>query len=95
MPHWEDLILSLVDVHETFTLESAKYIFKVKNSLLPIDTIARHFDVTNTSSRPVRLSRNSVISFVPAELRSQYARKSIQFRQTTLWQEIPAEIRNC
>ena len=87
--------LKILDVHETFTLESAKYIFKLKNSLLPIDTIARHFDVTNTTSRPVRLSRNYVISLVPAELRSQYARKSIQFRQTTLWQEIPADIQNC
>ena len=87
--------LKILDVNETFALESAKFIFKVKHGLLPIETIARHFDVANTNSRPVRLSRNQVISLVPFELRSQYARRSIQLREGSLWQEIPAEIRNC
>ena len=59
-------------------------------------TIADHFNVViSTNSRPIRSNRNLLISSsVPTELRSQYARKSIQLRQIALWQDIPADIKS-
>ena len=64
--------------------------------MLPIDTITDHFNVLiSTNSRHTRSNRNLLISSsVPIELRSQYAKKSIQLRQIALWQDIPADIKS-
>ena len=83
--------LDILDVKQTFTFESAKFLFKSKNGLLPISSIAQHFNRPMPAlNRPSRSTRNSSI---PLELRSEFAKKSIQVRQQSFWNDIPLQIR--
>ena len=85
--------LNILDLKQTFTLETAKFIFKKKNNLLPLSTIAHHFDRPVTSSNRPQRRPNSIL-FIPIELCSEFAKKSIQIRQIEIWDDIPNAIRN-
>ena len=85
--------LNILDLKQTFTLETAKFIFKEKNNLLPLSTIAHHFDRPVPSSNRLQRRPNSIL-FIPIELCSEFAKKSIQIRQIELWNDIPNAIRN-
>ena len=70
-----------------------KFIFKSINGLLPLSSIASHFELEapimhNYNTRQ-RNSRSNIIDFS-----SSYGKKSIQFRKTQALNAIPAEIRN-
>ena len=84
--------LKLLNVEETFLLESAKFIYKDKNGLLPISSIAHHFDrpIPN-SNRALRLRSHS--SVAPYNLLSNSAKKSIQVRSPQIWESIPSSLR--
>ena len=84
--------LKLLNVEETFLLESAKFIYKDKNCLLPISSIAHHFDrpIPN-SNRTLRLRSRPTVA--PYDLLSNYAKKSIQVRSSQIWERIPSSIR--
>ena len=84
--------LKLLNVDETFLLESAKFIYKDKNGLLPISSIAHHFDRPNrNSNRTLRLRSHP--SVAPYNLLSNSAKKSIQVRSSQIWESIPYSIR--
>ena len=84
---------NILNIDQTFTLEYGKFIFKSKNALLPISTIASHFS-REISHRPRRRVCNTGTSIAPVELLSSYAQKSIQHRTAGIWDEIPGPIRN-
>ena len=87
--------LNILDVNTTFLLETGKFIFKSKNDLIPISTIAKHFNRTMPNQHHYNLrSRENQSSVVPIVLRSEHAQKSIQIQESDLWNDIPAEIRS-
>ena len=85
--------LDILNVENTFNLETAKFIFKSVNGLLPLSSIASHFELEAPISHNYytrqRNSRSNIIDFS-----SSYGKKSIQFRKTQALNAIPAEIRN-
>ena len=87
--------LKLLDIDQTFRLETAKFIFKDKNNLLPISTIAHHFDRIPSTNRPVRQTRSSHLIVAPYELLSVHAKKSIQMKTNQFWNDIPPLIKSC
>ncbi len=87
--------LNLLDVQLTFQLETAKFIFKDKNDLLPISTIAHHFDRTPTINRPIRQTRTTHPTVAPYELLSEHAKKSVQIRTMRFWNDIPPLVKSC
>ena len=74
-------------------MEYGKFIFKSKNALLPISTIASHFS-REISHRPRRRIHNTGASIVPVVLLSVYAQKSIQHKSAGIWDDIPVSIRD-
>ena len=77
-----------------FLLEAAKFIYKTKNCILPLQTIATHF--CRTSLMPHRhFTRNRYVNSIvaPLHLMSSYAQKSIQLKADVLWANIPNEIK--
>ena len=87
--------LNILDVEQTFKLETAKFIFKDRNNLLPISTIAHHFDRSLPAIRPIRATQTACPNIVPYELLSEHAKKSIQMRATQIWNGIPTVIKSC
>ncbi len=91
-PIYKDL--QLLDVRDTFFLETSKFMFKVKNDLLPV-TFANHFENNNLmpslqSSYSLR-SRVRVNRVVTRLLASE---NSIQVRGENIWNEIPDIIKH-
>ena len=85
--------LKLLNVEETFLLETSKFIYKNKNGLLPISSIAHHFDrPISNSNRTLRLRSHPTVA--PYNLLSSFAKKSIQVRASQIWQDIPPTIQN-
>ena len=82
----------MLTVEQTFQFETAKFIFKEKNNLLPISTIAHHFDRSPSSNRPIRQTQTSHPNVVPYDLLTIHAKKSIQLRANKVWNDIPRSI---
>ena len=86
--------LNFLDVNQTFQLETAKFIFKEVNGLLPISNIANYFDrEPPQSNRPVRSTRNSCINVAPYDVLPDSTKKSIQMRKPQIWDGIPSHIK--
>ena len=90
--------LNVLTIEKLFCLESAKFIYKSKNDLLPLQTIATHFTRSAVSNHSHftrhRLRNNNVqLSVVPYELLSSFAQKSIQHKAYNIWSNIPLDIR--
>ena len=90
--------LNVLTVDKLFYFESAKFLYKSKNDLLPLPTIATHFNQSAAPShdhftRRRQCNRNAQISVVPYDLLSSFARKSIQHKAFNLWSDIPLDIR--
>ena len=84
----------ILNFDKTFAFETGKFLYKSKKSLLPISTIARHFNREVANHGYNLRNRSTGSSIVPVDLLSTYARKSIQHRETRLWAEIPTDVRN-
>ena len=87
----------LLNVDNTFLLETAKFIYKLKNSLIPSVLVANHFTRTRTtpainSNGTYSLRPRSNTTVVPHCLLSNYAQKSIQNRMHVMWDNIPNDI---
>ena len=79
--------LGILDVKSTVFLEKSKFMYKLKNHLLPV-TMANHFDPNNeklTHSYNLRSTNKSNI--ITTRLLS--SQKSIQICGERLWNEIP------
>ena len=89
---------NILNVDDTFLLETGKLIYKFKNSLIPSDIINSLFSLSRDS--PSRNSRynlrtRSNFSSVPHELLSIYVQKSIRMRTQLVWNAIPLNIKSC
>ena len=88
--------LNILTIEKLFNFESAKFLYKSKNDLLPLQTIATHF-TQNAAPNHGHYTRprqgNAQISVVPYELLSTFAQKSIQHKAYNIWSEIPLDIR--
>ena len=81
--------LGVLDVKNTFRLETSKFMFKVKNDLLPIE-FANHFETADSlsnSTNSYNLRGNSQRKRVTTRLLS--SNRSIQVRGENFWEEIP------
>jgi len=88
--------LSILTLEKMFFLETGKFIYKSKNELLPIQTIATHFSRSSSTSHGHFTRNRSVnnLGMVPLHLLSSFAQKSIQLKTDKLWSDIPYEIRH-
>ena len=81
-----------MDVSQIFSLETGKFMFKSKNGILPIITIANHFERQRAEhNHNLRNRTNSLIT--PFVLLSTFKQKSIHNRGLNLWNDIPESIR--
>ena len=85
---------NILTIEQTFMLESGKFIYKSKNALLPISTIASHFSRELVNHGYNLRIRNTGASIIPVELLSVYAQKSIQHKTAEIWDKIPVSIRD-
>lgn len=88
---------NILDIDNTFLLESGKFIYKLKNNLIPSRVINSLFttNINNQIRYSLRLrSRAHTLSVVPHELLSLNAQKSLKNRADDLWNAIPSDIRN-
>ena len=86
--------LNFLDVNQTFQLETAKFIFKEVNGLLPNSNIANYFvREPSQANRPVRSFRNPRINVAPYDLLPDSTKKSIQMRKPQVWDGIPSLIK--
>ena len=81
--------LKILDVKNTLFLETSKYMFKVKNNLLPVQ-IAKYFETNEHSSRTLRsnVRRNNRVF-----TRLLSSKKSVQVRGENQWNEIPENLK--
>ena len=85
--------LKILDVSQIFSLETGKFMFKSKNGMLPISTIANHFERQRAEhNHNLRNRTNSLIT--PFVLLSTFKQKSIHNRGLNLWNDIPEAIRS-
>jgi len=87
--------LKILNFDKTFLLETYKFIYKSKNFLLPIESIATHFNraASITHTYNTRSHSRNHLSTAPVVLLSSFAQKSIQHRSPELWRNIPTTIR--
>ena len=85
--------LEILDVQKIFSLETAKLVYKSKNNLLPISTIAKHFEVSTSAEHQHQLRSHRSYQLPPIVFNSMMAKKSLQFREVELWNGIPEEIK--
>ena len=88
--------LKILTIEKLFFFEASKFIYKSKNNILPLQTIATHFG-RNTQSIHRYSTRNrpsNNLSIVPLNLLSCHARKSIQLKADELWSDIPTDIQH-
>ena len=84
--------LKILDVSQIFSLETGKFMFKSKNGLLPINTIANHFERPRAvHNHNLRNRTNNLVT--PFVLLSTFKQKSIHNRGLNLWNDIPEDIR--
>ena len=77
-----------------FQFEEGKFMYKSKNDILPLPTIATHFtQTTHTLCHRYSTRNRAVTNVAPFSLLSCYAKKSIQLRSDRIWSDIPNEIR--
>jgi len=91
-PIYKDL--QLLDVRDTFFLETSKFMFKVKNDLLPV-RFAYHFENNNLiSSLQSSYSLRSRVRVNRVVTRLLASENSIQVRGENIWNEIPDIIKH-
>ena len=83
--------LKVLGVRDTCFMEKSKFIFKLKNDLLPI-TLANHFE-SSTTAHSYTLRSSSKRSFFVPRLRS--SEKSIQLSSEKLWNKVPESAKLC
>ena len=83
--------LKILDFPQTFSLETGKFVFKSKNDMLPISTIANHFErIRAAHSHNLHTANHLVTPFV---LLSSFKKKSIHYRGMEMWDDIPESIK--
>ena len=76
-------------------MEIGKFAYKSENDLLPT-RIDNYFEIDNSSEQHNHNLRNRNENAAPRIIcRTSAGKKSIQYRGSHLWTEIPAEIKSC
>ena len=86
--------LKILTLEKTYLFEAGKFIFKMKNSMLPLKSIATHFTRRSPPSHQYSTrsrSRNN-LSVAPLALLSSFAQKSIQHKSAEMWSNIPNDV---
>ena len=86
--------LKILDVSQTFSLETGKFVFKSKNNMLPIRTIANHFERRRAVHQHNLRTCNHHSLVTPFVLLSSFKRKSIHYRGMDMWDNIPESIKH-
>jgi len=84
--------LKFLNVAEIFQFETGKFIFKLRNDMLPISTIAKYF-VRGGVDHSHNL-RNSNFHIIPLILLSSFKRRSVHIRGVDLWNDIPESLKS-
>ena len=85
--------LEILSISQIFSLETGKFVFKSRNSILPISTIANHFERTNANHNyNLRNRTNQYVT--PLELLSSFKKKSLHIRGAHLWNNVPESIKS-
>ena len=85
--------LEILDVPQVFSLETAKFVYKSKNQLLPISTLANHFERTNAVHQHNLRPRTNRLLITPFVLLSSFKKKSIHNRGMNMWDNIPEPLK--
>ena len=87
--------LKLLELPKICQLEIGKFTYKSENDSLPT-RIGYYFEIDNSSKQHNYGLRNRNANAVPRIIcRKKTGEKSIQFRGSQIWSEIPAEIKAC
>ena len=92
--------LNILEIPQLFTLETGKFIYKSHNGLLPIDCIAKHFEMRNANVthphgiRDRRVHKHKFVNLQTISIEKSLGEKSIQFRGAKLWKDLSDEIRD-
>ena len=84
--------LNFLNVSKTFYLETAKFVFKSNNGLLPTTTIAKYFERGPATHHHNLRQVNNRLS-VPLVLLSSFKRKSLHIRGLDIWNNIPESLK--
>ena len=85
--------LNIPQLHDTFKLETGKFIYKSQKGLLPNVNIANHFELRNANVSHSYNLRDRGIALRTISFKSVHGERSIQCRGAKLWNVIPEEIR--
>ena len=86
--------LKILPLEKMFIFEEGKFLYKAKNDILPLQTIATHFCRNAGSVSHRYATRNRANNnIVPFSLLSSCAQKSIQMKTDRIWSDIPVEIK--
>ena len=86
--------LNIPKISQIIELETGKFVFKKQNSLLPSNDIANHFELRNSQTSHHYNLRDRQIHLQTTKSSSAHGNKSIQFRASKLWNEIPDTLRS-
>ena len=84
--------LEFLNLHQTFSYERGKFMFKRKKDLLPI-TIANYFETDQQSQHSYSL-RNRRNDYNHFRSNTTFGEKSIQNRGETLWRDLPQYLKD-
>ena len=91
--------LKLLELSAVHKLETAKFMFKAQNLLLPI-SLGNYFDIDRCAEEHSHFTRHHVLVNVPGSIaprikcRTRIGEKSIQFVGSKLWSQLPNVIKN-
>ena len=89
--------LDILQIPQVIKLETGKFLFKSHNDLLPTENIANHFEVRNSNVLGLRdreTINHKIINLNTINHKSSHGEKSLQYRGTKVWSDIPEDIRN-
>ena len=86
--------LEVLTVKQTFSLEKAKFMYKMKNNILPV-TIADHFEPLERPVHSYNLRRRRNDDSPKFSFNSATGRKSIQYEGEQLWNNLPQYLKEC
>ena len=86
--------LYLLKLQNAYLLELGKFAFKSENDLLPC-SIGNYFEVDNCAEQHSHFMRSVGDNIAPRiKSRTTSGEKSIQYRNSHLWADIPSEIKS-
>ena len=85
--------LKFPNISQIFLLETAKFVFKSKHDLLPINTIAKYFERERSSHQHNLRNRNHQVLITPLVLLSSYKKNSLHYRGMDMWRSIPDSLK--